>query len=100
MSLSLVIAGSWLSDVAVAGHCWFLVGGCFGGRCWFLVVGCRFRWSLLIPYCRLSLSVVIAGSWLFGVAVGGRCWFLAVGYWLLLSFSIVGAQLCLSRGSE
>ncbi len=57
VSLSVVVAGSWLPGVAVS------------GRFWFLVVGCRCRWSLLVPGCRVS--VVVASSLLSGVAVGG-----------------------------
>ena len=55
---------------------------------WLSGVGCR----VLTVDCRVSLSVIVVGSWLSGVC----CRVLAVGCRsrLLLTFSIVGAQLC------
>jgi hypothetical protein len=89
MCLSVLVIGCQLSSA----HYRFL-GVAVGGRCWFLVVGCRYRWSLLVSICRVSLLVVdagsrlsgvavdlrvVAGSLLSGVTVGGCCWFLVVG---------------------
>jgi hypothetical protein len=79
VSLLVVDAGFRLSGVAV------------GGRCWFLVVGCRCRRSLLVPYCPVSLSVVVAGSGLLGVAVGRR--FLVSGCRVSLSVDVAGSCL-------
>jgi hypothetical protein len=62
-----------------------------GGRCWFLVVGCRCRRSLLVPCCPVSLSVVVAGSGLLGVAVGRR--FLVSDCRVSLSVDVGGSWL-------
>jgi hypothetical protein len=85
---SKLVCWCWLSVVSVSdivfmcqlssAHYRFL-GIAVCGCCWFLVVGCRRQWLLLVFGCRMSPSVVVAGSWLSGVAVDGCCWFLVVG---------------------
>ena len=57
--------------------------------CWLSAVGCRMQ----AVGCQMSLSVVVFGSWLSAVVC--RVLVIDCRYRLSLTFSIVGAQLCL-----